>query len=64
MSNLPHTNSPHALTICFGARQGKRSERAGLKMIPICPFFAACFRKHKEQDQLDPAWRSRLGLIE
>src|SRR3954453_13995462 len=35
----------------------------GLKVIPICPFFAAYIRKHeKEQDLLDPAWRSRFGV--
>lgn len=35
----------------------------GLKVIPICPFFAAYIRKHEEeQDLLDPAWRIRFGL--
>jgi predicted GNAT family acetyltransferase len=35
----------------------------GLRVIPICPFFAAYIQKHpKEQDLLDPAWRTRLGL--
>ena len=35
----------------------------GLKVIPICPFFAACMRKHAEvQDLLDPAWRKKFGL--
>lgn len=35
----------------------------GLKVIPICPFFAAHIQKHAEvQDLLDPAWRKRLGL--
>src|SRR5207253_803228 len=30
----------------------------GLKVIPICPFFAAYMRKHaEEQDLLDPAYR-------
>jgi predicted GNAT family acetyltransferase len=32
-------------------------ERA-LKVIPICPFFAAYIKRHaEEQDLLDPAWR-------
>src|SRR5918996_68184 len=32
----------------------------GLKVIPICPFFAAYMQKHPEvQDLLDPAWRKR-----
>ena len=35
----------------------------GLKVIPICPFFAAYMRKHAEvQDLLDPAYRKMLGL--
>ena len=35
----------------------------GLKVIPICPFFAAYMKKHPEvQDLLDPAYRKMLGL--
>ena len=35
----------------------------GLKVIPICPFFAAYMQKHAEvQDLLDPAWRKKVGL--
>lgn len=35
----------------------------GLKVIPICPFFAAYIKKHpEEQDLLDPACRRMLGL--
>ena len=35
----------------------------GLKVIPICPFFAAYMKKHAEvQDLLDPAWRKTIGL--
>ena len=35
----------------------------GLKVIPICPFFAAYMQRHAEvQDLLDPAWRKRFGL--
>lgn len=34
----------------------------GLKVIPICPFFAAYMQKHPEvQDLLDDVWRGRLG---
>ena len=41
---------------------GAARER-GLKVIPICPFFAAYMRKHAEvQDLLDPAWRKKFGL--
>ena len=35
----------------------------GLKVIPICPFFAAYMQKHEEvQDLLDDAWKIRLGV--
>ena len=35
----------------------------GLKVIPICPFFAAYMQKHAEvQDLLDPAWQKKFGL--
>jgi predicted GNAT family acetyltransferase len=34
-----------------------------LKVIPICPFFAAYMKKHAEvQDLLDPPYRKTLGL--
>jgi predicted GNAT family acetyltransferase len=34
-----------------------------LKVIPICPFFAAYMAKHAEvQDLLDDAWRRKFGL--
>ena len=34
-----------------------------LKVIPICPFFAAYMQRHAEvQDLLDPAWRKKFGL--
>lgn len=39
------------------------ARRRGLKVIPICPFFAAYMKEHAEvQDLLDPAWRKRFGL--
>ena len=35
----------------------------GLKVVPICPFFAAYIQKRpEEQDLLDPAYRKTLGL--
>jgi len=34
-----------------------------LKVIPICPFFAAYMQKHQEeQDLLEASWRARFGL--
>ena len=45
-------------------RAGLRAARErGLKVIPICPFFAAYIQRHaEEQDLLDPVWRRRLGV--
>ena len=45
-------------------RAGLASARErGLKVIPICPFFAAYMQKHGEvQDLLDTSWRKTLGL--
>lgn len=35
----------------------------GLKVIPICPFFAAYMQRHAEfHDLLDDVWRRRFGL--
>lgn len=35
----------------------------GLKVIPICVFFAAYMQKHAGvQDLLDDSWRTRFGL--
>jgi predicted GNAT family acetyltransferase len=35
----------------------------GLKVVPICPFFAKYLRDHvEEQGLLDPSWRARLGI--
>lgn len=35
----------------------------GLRVIPICPFFATYMKRHAEvQDLLDPDYRSVLGL--
>ena len=35
----------------------------GLKVVPVCPFFAEYMRKHEDvQDLLDGAWRARFGL--
>lgn len=45
-------------------RAGLDSARErGLKVIPICPFFAAYMKDHaEEQDLLDPVWRKKFGL--
>lgn len=45
-------------------RAGLKSARErGLKVIPICPFFAAYMQKHPEvQDLLDDVWRKKLGV--
>jgi predicted GNAT family acetyltransferase len=39
------------------------ARKRGLKVIPICPFFAAYMQKHADvQDLLEPAWRKKFGL--
>jgi predicted GNAT family acetyltransferase len=45
-------------------RAGLQAARErGLKVIPICPFFAAYMQKHPEvQDLLDSAWRRKFGI--
>jgi predicted GNAT family acetyltransferase len=41
----------------------RSARERGLKVIPICPFFAAYIKKHaEEQDLLEPAYRKVLGL--
>jgi predicted GNAT family acetyltransferase len=41
----------------------KSARERGLKVIPVCPFFADYIEKHaEEQDLLDPTWREQLGL--
>ena len=41
----------------------KSARERGLKVIPVCPFFADYIEKHaEEQDLLDPAYREQLGL--
>jgi len=35
----------------------------GLKVIPVCPFFARYIREHEEeQDLVDPSYRRKLGI--
>lgn len=35
----------------------------GLRLVPLCPFFADYIKKHpEEQDLLDPESRAKLGL--
>jgi uncharacterized protein len=41
----------------------RSAREQGLKVVPVCPFFAAYIRKHAgEQDLLTPSWREKLGL--
>lgn len=63
-----HTEVPEAHggkglgTALIRAGLGAARER-GLKVIPICPFFAAYMHKHEgEHDLLDDTWRIRFGL--
>lgn len=63
-----HTEVPEAHEgkglggVLIRAGLGAARER-GLKVIPICPFFAAYMQRHAEvQDLLDDSWRKRFGL--
>ena len=39
------------------------AREGGLRVVPICPFFAAYMAKHADvQDLLDPVWRKKIGL--
>jgi predicted GNAT family acetyltransferase len=39
------------------------ARQRSLKVIPICPFFAAYMQRHAEvQDLLEDSWRTRFGL--
>jgi predicted GNAT family acetyltransferase len=41
----------------------KSARERELKVVPICPFVAAYFKKHaEERDLLDSDWRHELGL--
>jgi len=42
----------------------RAARERGLKVVPICRFFAAYMKKHvEEQDLLDPSFRSSLGQV-
>ena len=65
---LTHTEVPKAhegrgigsALIRYALRSARDRE---LKVVPICPFFAAYIKEHREeQDLLDPAYRKGLGL--
>lgn len=56
----PHEGQGIGTALIRFALQSARDR--GLKVIPICPFFADYIKKHaEEQDLLDPQWRSRVG---
>ena len=41
----------------------KSARERRLRVVPVCPFFAAYIQRHaEEQDLLDPSWREKLGL--
>jgi predicted GNAT family acetyltransferase len=63
-----HTEVPEAYegrgigTALIRAGLNAARER-GLQVIPTCPFFASYIKRHpEEQDLLEPAYRSVLGL--
>jgi uncharacterized protein len=41
----------------------RSARERGLKVIPVCPFFATYIKVHaEEQNLLDPAYRKKIGL--
>ena len=41
----------------------RSARERGLKVVPICPFFAAYIQRHpEEQDLVAPSYRAKLGL--
>lgn len=62
-TEVPAAHRGHGIgTVLIRGGLAHARER-GLKVTPICPFFAAYIREHpEEQDLLDPAWRQKLGL--
>jgi len=62
-TEVPESHEGQGLgTDLIRAGLGFARER-GLKVIPICQFFAAYMAKHaEEQDLLEDSWRLRFGL--
>lgn len=62
-TEVPEAHEGHGLgTALIKAGLAAARERH-LKVIPICPFFAAYIQRHDEEhDLLDDAWRTRFGL--
>ncbi len=62
-TEVPESHEGHGIgTMLIEAGLAAARERK-LKVIPICPFFAAYMKKHENvQDLLDPAYRKVLGL--
>lgn len=62
-TEVPSDNEGQGLGTLLIRTALESARERGLKVIPICPFFAAYIRKHaEEQDLLDHAWRVRFGL--
>ena len=58
----PHHEGQGIGTMLIRAGLAAARER-GLKVIPICPFFARYIQQHsEEQDLLEPSYRKVLGL--
>ncbi len=62
-TEVPPAHEGHGLgTLLITTALASTRER-DLKVVPICPFFAAYIEKHpEEQDLLDPAYRKELKL--
>ena len=62
-TEVPEEHEGHGLgTLLIRTALASARERA-LRVIPLCPFFAAYMKKHvEEQDLIDPSYRTILGL--
>ena len=62
-TEVPPSHEGHGLGKALIQAGLAAARERGLKVIPICPFFAAYMKDHAEvQDLLDASWRTRFGL--
>ncbi|HEX6660361.1 MAG TPA: GNAT family N-acetyltransferase [Sphingomicrobium sp.] len=62
-TEVPPTHEGRGIGTLLVRTALESARKRGLKVIPICPFFAAYIKKHaEEQDLLDAAHRKILGV--
>jgi len=64
-TEVPSTHEGQGLGTALVEFALAEARERGLKVIPICQFFAVYMKKHGEvHDLLDDSWRTRFGLGE